>query len=255
MRRRTKPVAASVKPSKPAVPCAHEFASCDVPQYERCSLCGTYHSLASGIPADIYERDYWTHENGRSTITEQAYNCDVHQEGGVSKNRFVLDLVDVEDGGALEIACAPGCLLRHLLEDGFGPVFGVDVDAAYKEDIHAAAGPDAHLFFGYFPAVTQMINPGSFSLVVGMDIFEHIHEPGAFLQECARLMCSGGQLVLMLPMVATGEEVTERFFCPLEHVFLHSELHVRQMLDWAGFECVTFSRWAAGHETVSARRK
>jgi 2-polyprenyl-3-methyl-5-hydroxy-6-metoxy-1,4-benzoquinol methylase len=199
--------------------CAHQYQPCEITDYERCDLCGTYHSLTSAAPADIYAQNYWAHEHGRSTITEQAYNCDVHEEGGVSKNRFVLNLVEVETGGgALEIACAPGCLLRHLQERGFGPVVGVDVDASYKVDIEREAGPGAHLMFGYFPEVTQIIQPASFSLVVGMDIFEHIHEPGPFLQECARLLKQGGQLILVLPMVTPGEKVTERFFSPIEHV-------------------------------------
>lgn len=226
---------------------------CGVPDYQVCSLCGTYASTAATAPADLYERDYWTHESGHSTISEQSYNVDEHRECGVTKNEYVMGLIEGAGGGALEIACAPGNLLCRLHHAGFSPVFGVDVDRSYKDYLQETAGPDAHLMFGYFPEVTQRINAASFSLIVALDLFEHVHEPAPFLRECARLLKQGGQIVLMLPMVSPGEEVTERFFSASEHVFVHSVQHVTMMLDWAGFEALKWGRWTSGHETVSAR--
>jgi len=251
MRRKAAPIAED--PRTPIIPCAHNLGPCSVQDYQICTLCGTYVSMAPVDPAAIYERDYWTHENGRSTISEQSFNVDNHRECGVTKNEYVMGQIEGAGGGALEIACAPGNLLRRLHDAGFTPVFGIDVDRSYREYIQETAGPEAHLMFGYFPEVTARINPGSFSLIVALDLFEHIHDPGPFLTECKRLLKDGGQLLLMLPMVSPGEEVTERFFCPAEHVYVHSVKHVTMMLEWAGFEAIKFGRWTSGHESVSAR--
>lgn len=251
MRRKVQPIRED--PRVFAGVCPHMLVPCSVPDYKLCSLCGTYASTAAVEPSSIYDRDYWTHENGRSTIAEQSFNVDQHRECGVTKNEYVMGLIEGAGGGALEIACAPGNLLRRLHDAGFGPVFGVDVDRAYKDYLQETAGADAHLMFGYFPEVTARINAASFSLIVALDLFEHVHDPALFLRECGRLLRQGGQLVLMLPMVSPCEEVSERFFCPAEHVWVHSVKHVTMMLECAGFEGIEFGRWTSGHETVSAR--
>lgn len=237
------------------LPCSHQYEDCAQPLYERCQLCGTFHSQASAAPETIYGAGYWDRPD-HSSIRDQNYNVDVHREGGDTKNECVLRRIDGEDrSAALEIACAPGSLLRRLRnEAGFERVVGVEVDRAYEADIQAMSDGAAELLFGYFPAVTEDLPGGSFSLVVGLDIFEHAHEPARFVAECARLLKPGGQLILMLPLVGGGDcTLPERFFYSAEHVFLHSMLHMEMLLGWAGFEELRFSGWTAGHEVVSAR--
>ena len=240
--------------------CRHRFTPCDVPDYERCGLCGTYHSLKALPPEEIYGKDYWSGKNGLSTFKDQNYNVEKHLERGICKNEFVMNLIWTQDrSAALEIACAPGSLLKRLA-DQFDSAIGIEVDPSYEADIREMAGPKPMLCFDYFPGsdlFAKTLAKESYSLIVGLDIFEHSHEPEAFLTECARLLKPDGQLLLMLPIVEMGAgspALPERFFHPIEHVFLHSYQNLHAMLTDAGFAAVKANRWTLGHETVTARK-
>lgn len=244
-------------PTEHAVsPCCHIYYPAKGHDgYEMCIGCGTYHSLTAPPPEDVYTSDYWTHEKGHSTLAEQVYNCETHEEGGVSKNQYVLNLIDVtERTYALDIGCAPGSLLRRLREDaGFRHVFGVEMQPEYEDALREIGRPSV-LEFGVFPGCTMRHDGDRFSLIVACDVFEHSHEPWPFLLECARLLKQGGQLILMLPLVVPGSEVPERMFAPEEHVFIHSFSNVYALLDQAGFGDMQMSRWCPGHEVLVVRK-
>ncbi len=230
------------------VRCQHDFGWTIVPDYEQCSLCGTFRSLKPQT-----QTDYW-HE-GHSSIWEQAWNVDMHTENGVSKNRFVIERIEVNRGIALEIGCAPGRLLywlRHAAS--FCEVVGIEPDVDSHDAIRKIGGHDGLLFSGFFPDVYWLT--GSvvrFDYIVALDVFEHSDRPEEFLAECCRLTKPGGQLFLMLPL-ADDLPPDSRFFAAAEHVYLHSFHNMRIMLESAGFEDVKHDRWAAGHDTVSARK-
>lgn len=235
--------------------CTHTFIPSNKQDYEVCTDCGTYHSLTAPPPEQIYSKDYWSEKHGHSSIEEQVHNVEVHTENGVSKNQFVIDSIEATGFEALEIGCAPGCLLKRLEADsGFENVIGIEVDAAYSRSIVDNAGDNCDLHFGYFPAITKKwFDDKSFSLIIGLDIFEHSHEPEEFLKECHRLLKPNGQLLLMLPLRTPDESLPERFFDPIEHVFLHTEDNLTLMLADVGFMEIKMDRWTAGHDMVSAR--
>lgn len=251
----------AAKASSPVkLSCQHRFTPCDVPDYEHCGLCGTYHSLKAPRPEEIYGKDYWSGKNGLSTFRDQNYNVEKHLERGLCKNEFVMNLIWTQDRStALEIACAPGSLLRRL-SDQFENVTGIEVDSSYDKDIQDMAGLKAGLLFGYFPEVTkEVFLSQEFSLIVGLDIFEHSHDPEAFLAECARLLKPDGQILLMTPMVdfpewPKGLALPARFFHPIEHVYIHSYENLFHLLTDAGFAAVKADRWTLGHETITARK-
>lgn len=237
------------------MPCAHQFTpSRQYSQYEVCSHCGTYHSTANVDPMSIYGSEYWSGKL-HSTIEEQVYNVDVHTENGVTKNQFILDVILTPGrDAALEIGCAPGSLLKRLREDaGFERVIGVDVDPAYEADIRRIGGHEGPLIWGLFPDATKVLRPDCMDLIVGCDVFEHSPEPEAFLAECSRLLKPGGQLILMVPLVALGGDLPERFFDPAEHVYLHSVGNMAVMARDAGFIDL-FSSWTAGHDVLEATK-
>lgn len=231
--------------------CIHEYQLSPQPDYEVCTLCGTYHSTASLTPKEIYEDNYWSEKWGHNTLQEHQHNVDVHTENGVTKNEFVLSRIEVQSRNTvLEIACAPGNLLRKLREQvGFRQVVGVDVDARYFSEMRDIAGREPVLVSGYFPDATKTFGYDMFDLIIGLDIFEHMHDPRAFLFECYRLLKRQGQLLLMAPMMT--QTFNPRFFHAKEHVFLHSMEHMQQLLLDTWFGVATYDKWTEGHDTIS----
>ena len=232
--------------------CEHRFSASRHPDYDECDLCETFHSRVAPHPNTIYGPDYWSEKHSHSTIEEQVYNVDVHTEGGVTKNQFMLDLVaSANKGAAIEIACAPGVMLKHLKESGFHTVVGLEFDGSYEMVIRKLGEHPVDLVFGMFPDSSSKLPDGGFDLIIGMDVFEHSHEPERFLIECGRLLTRGGMLALMAPMIGDAP-FDERFLHPVEHPFIHSESNMREMLLDFGFDRVVFSRWTSGHESVVA---
>lgn len=231
--------------------CAHAFVTCLIPDYKLCSLCGTYRSTAPAVPKTLYQPGYWSGDRG--SIWEQVWNVDMHTEGGVSKNRFVIERVESDRNSVLEVGCAPGRLLYWLQWAArFKEVIGVDPGATPGEirDISSLSG---EILSGFFPDATSGIRSQAFDLVAGLDVFEHATAPEAFLAECMRLLKPGGQLFLMLPL-AEGLEHGSRFFNAAEHVYLHSRANIEGMFAAVGLVGLKYDRWTVGHDTVSARR-
>jgi cyclopropane fatty-acyl-phospholipid synthase-like methyltransferase len=234
--------------------CAHDFVPSEHEQYEVCLSCGTYHSLAPADPMDCYTPDYWTNERGHSTLDEQAYNCDVLEIGGKTKNQSILDLIDADKRGAvLEIGCAPGSLLGRLKKDAdFVMVDGVEVPWAWDKDIQRIAGCRVDLWHGVFPDVSARLCEGFYNLIVSCDTFEHSDRPEAFLEACERYLKLNGQLILMLPLAAV--DTPDRMWLASEHVYLHSLGNLRAMLEDAGLKLERVGQWAPGHDVICARR-
>jgi len=236
--------------------CSHRFHDCPHPGYVRCVNCGSYKSCVAPPPEEVYTALYWTHERGHSTLAEQVWNCEdkeAHPDGLISKNDFILRLIDVEDrSAALEIGCAPGALLGRLRRDAvFGYVRGIDPCMEWSRDVDENF-EGIEVCPSYFPPFDRC-EETRYSLVVSCDTFEHSHRPWPFLQECARLLKPNGQLILMLPIIREGYEMPERMWHPTEHVWLHSESNLRALLEQAGFDLVVIDQWCPGHDTVSAR--
>lgn len=216
--------------------------------YDLCSACGTYRSRA---PALDYG-DYWE-KKGRPSVWEQAWNVDMHAEGGVCKNRFVLDRIESDRGAALDIGCAPGRLLYWLKHAArFSVVVGVEPDERCHKEVRRVGCFEGVLLSGLFPQATRLESLPPFDYVCALDVFEHSPEPEGFLEECARIIAPGGQLFLMTPL-ADGIKKDSREFRPGEHLYIHSSKNLRQMLQDVGLSA-RFDRWCVGHETVSARK-
>ena len=225
--------------------------------YLICDECGTYVSNAYKDPAVLYLASYWEHASGHSTLEEQVHNVDVHTENGKTKNQFVLDLIDCDRSKlCVEVACAPGVLLGRLKNDaGFKDVIGIEYDPAISKTIDKLSGGVCRVIYGGFPWVTQQhVDRGSVSLVVGLDVFEHSLAPSEFFNECGRMLCSGGQLILMMPIKLPGREIPPRFFSKEEHVQIPTMRYL-DILSENALMCVTrVLSWAPGHEVIVAKR-
>lgn len=240
------------------MPCVHKFRASSRPDYELCDLCGSWHSTAAIDPAKLYDSTYWTHERGHSTLAEQVHNVAVHEEDGYTKNEFVIKKLcwrpSFDESRALEIGCAPGVLLVRLGQLGFTEVVGIEADRSMLEEIAKTTGQSlpSRLVEGLFPYCTGDWKAGGFDLIVALDLFEHIPEPDAFLQECCRLLKPGGKLLLMATLA--DPLLPDRFYNPSEHVWLHSRPHIHMLMKDTGFQPPYFDRWTIGHETIDTRK-
>ena len=195
----------------------------------------------------LYTEEYWSHENGHSTLEEQIYNVDAFKVNGCTKNEKVLQYTKCGDT-VLEIACAPGILLKRLTSY-FDQVIGVECDDGYAKDIASIAGDRVTLRFGLFP---DMDVPGGLDCVIALDVFEHVPDGHKFLSVCKSLLRPGGQLIMMLPLVM-DEQFDDKMFHPVEHAWIYSKTELNQMLLDHGFTNMVFDRWTLGHELVSCK--
>jgi SAM-dependent methyltransferase len=108
----------------------------------------------------------------------------------------------------LDFGCGCGRVLRHL-GDVAGELHGCDHDAG------AIAWCRRHLAKGRF-AVNALHPPlpyrdGQFDLVYALSVFTHLPErmQGPWMQEMARVLASGGHLVLSLHGAAYADQLTE----------------------------------------------
>lgn len=236
--------------------CEHEWRPTTVEHFDECARCGSYHNRDAPPSSEVYGPDYWDGHPDRSSMEDQVFNVETHTEGGVTKNAYVLGLIDCRaHEQVIEVGCAPGSLLRRLkCEAEFGIVLGIEYRAEYAHQVRGLTGPDVGVWFGEFPTVTKCLNGGATDLLIALDVFEHSHEPEAFLAECARLLKPGGQMILMMPMALPLAHMEPRMFHPTEHVFLPTTLWLSRALTEAGFGRHDWGRWCNGHETVSAWR-
>lgn len=227
----------------------------DLPDYEKCETCGTLRHRNPVNPEEIYLDDYWSDKHAHSSLRGQEYNCDVHEENGVSKNQFVINLMPEYSKTLLEIGCAPGSTMNAILRAGKAEeVVGIEVDDSYESEIYEIAeegGYSVDLQFGFFPEIAEFIKDSYFDTIIGLDVFEHSFTPHPFLLEANRLLNNNGFLLLMLPLVNDDGSILPRMACR-EHVHLFTKGYMVEMLEQTGFKDIRFSQWCDGHSVVTA---
>lgn len=230
----------------------HRFTPSNKKGYEICMDCGTYHSIAPLTPKEIYEdNEYWGGDSGRSTLEQQCQNLTCLDECGISKIDRVLQFVPKRGKNFLEIACAPGELLRQMVDRNF-EVFGIEPSMQYIDFICRHA-PDAKVLQGYFPEVTKESNPNIFDCIVGMDVFEHAPDYDAFIKEIHRLLIPGGTAILMSPIIYEDGLIRESEFRPDEHIWIFTKKFLKPYLE-SMFSEVEFRRWIVSHEIVILKK-
>lgn len=203
---------------------------------------GSYKSNCFGNPQEIYLDNYWSNENNRSTIHQQIGNVQEKNELVKKELRYI--------GKFLEIACAPGLLMRDVSEY-YESVTGIEVDPKFISQIKEIA-PNSEIIEGYFPAVTAHLDDNLFHDIVALDVIEHVEDGQGFVNECSRLLVSGGKLIIQAPILMSNEyELPEHQFNEIEHIWIYHIDHLKAMARKAGMAHVSSSVWKAGHEQVT----
>jgi len=233
----------------------HSFLLSEIPDYERCLTCGTLHRVGEVDLDAFYAKDYWNRPN-TSTIEEQVFNVNGYKnEAGLTKCESVLKYIPSEiSQNALEIACAPGEMLK-LLTLHYDSVVGIEYSDDYEKEIRQIAGPYPSLNYGAFPKITIDIGwkAESFDFIVGMDVLEHSTDPETFMAEVYRLIKPNGIAVMMLPVILSdGTGIRGSDYHP-EHLFLPTQEYLEE---WLGesFVDVKFDKWIDGHVNVVMKK-
>ena len=205
----------------------------------------SFKSTTFGNPQELYLDNYWSTPI-RSSIDEQVGNV-------VDKNRLVIDnLTHIEPRMSLEIACSPGVLLGEMSNLNF-KCTGIEVDEKYKHQIQKYSN-GAELHFGFFPEVTKYWDAKTFTNIIALDVFEHIEDSNGFLEECNRLMLTGGHLIIQSPIILEDGQMDDKMFNGLEHIWIYGIEDLKQLLLDNGFEVLKVDRHIIGHEQITAKK-
>lgn len=227
----------------------HIFKPSGKDGYEVCD-CGSYHSIAQKPPQEIYENNYWSREQGRSTFEEQKHNLEETETCGISKVNKILEYIP--ERNVLEIGCSPGIIMQKISERGYN-AYGIEPDAQYIEPILKTA-PFSKVIKGYFPDVFKGINELYFDFIIAADVFEHVDDYETFLREAHRLLVQNGKLIIMSPIIFEDGLYREcDFQVPEQHCWIFSKTFLEPYLKTI-FSGVVFDRWINGHEMFIATK-
>ncbi|SIO66876.1 Methyltransferase domain-containing protein [Singulisphaera sp. GP187] len=95
----------------------------------------------------------------------------------------------------LDIACGEGYGAAALAKAGAASVIGVDLSAEACEHARSKYGLDARSG----DALAIPLPDRSLDLVVSFETIEHVDDPAAFLDECARVLAPDGVLIVSTP--------------------------------------------------------
>ncbi len=231
----------------------HKFTLSDKEGYEVCLECGTYHSIAQVDPKEIYEvKPYWGEDSNRSTLDQQISNITCLDECGVSKVDRVLQFVPKYGKIALEIACAPGEVLRRLSEIGYTAI-GIEPSVNYIEPILKHA-PLSRVIHGYFPQVFGQGEHNLFDCIIGLDVMEHCEDYKGFFKAVHRLLVNGGTAIIMSPIIYEDGFIRQGEFKPDEHAWIFTKKYLEPYLN-SIFSEVKFSRWIVSHELIILKKQ
>lgn len=230
----------------------HVFTKSDKPGYEVCTVCGSYHSINQVSPKELYlDTPYWGDGTGRSTLDQQVSNLTCTDECGISKVDRVLQFLPGQARNVLEIACAPGILLKKLADLRCVTV-GIEPSPEYIPYI-AQQSPYSQLVCGFFPEVFPDNIENVFDVIYGMDIFEHFDDYDLFMRSVRRLLVPNGVGIFMSPVILEDGFYRERDFVPSEHCYIHTRKFLEPYL-LSMFSEVQFKRWIVGHELIIVKK-
>ena len=192
----------------------------------RCNTCGLIRSdpvADSEVLAQLYEQSTFDY-------VEEVANLQLTYGRYLAK----LDGYGARKGSLLEIGCGNGFFLEEALRQGYEEVHGVEPSTEAVARASEKVGPNIRC---------SMMRPGlfeadQFDVVCMFQVFDHIPDPEALLDECFRVMKPGG---LILGLNHNVEAVSARLLgerspiIDVEHMYLYSPKTMGHILTEHGF--------------------
>jgi SAM-dependent methyltransferase len=165
------------------------------------------------------------------------------QFGNLEANLRFIDATGVVGPSTtvLEIGTGTGGLLHTLLQRGFR-VQGVEIDEPLMIEAQQAFGP---LPIQKVNGIALPFPAGSFDVVLSFDVFEHIPDSDAHLDEVRRVLRPGGSYLVQTPNKWTNvvfETIRWRSFTRFreDHCSLHTLGQLRRRLARHGFDVTAY---------------
>jgi 2-polyprenyl-3-methyl-5-hydroxy-6-metoxy-1,4-benzoquinol methylase len=149
----------------------------------------------------------------------------------------------------LDVGCSSGYLARPLAERG-NTIVGLELD---PEAARVAEEFCELVLVGDVETMDLPLEPGSFDVVLGGDVIEHLRDPAATLARLRPLLRPGGRVVLSTPNVANWAirlsllsgrwRYTDRGILDRSHTHLFTRATLAETLEHAGYrvERIDFS--------------
>jgi 2-polyprenyl-3-methyl-5-hydroxy-6-metoxy-1,4-benzoquinol methylase len=149
----------------------------------------------------------------------------------------------------LDVGCSSGYLARPLAARG-NTIVGIELD---PDAARAAEEFCEQVLVGDVETMELPLEPGSFDVVLGGDVIEHLRDPGAALERLRPLLRPGGRAVVSTPNVANWAirlsllggrfRYTDRGILDRSHTHLFTRATLAETLERAGYrvERIDFS--------------
>jgi len=151
-----------------------------------CQTCGLGWQHPLPTPADIryYYHHFPTYNIHGSNEKEQGFQRRIERIAGLAPPK----------GRLLDIGCGLGTFLKLALAAGWNAT-GIEPQHSAAEHCRRHLGIKPYVM----PFEEMDLPPGIFDVVTIWDVWEHIHSPVEFIDQCIRLLASRGLLALSIP--------------------------------------------------------
>jgi SAM-dependent methyltransferase len=193
----------------------------------KCRACGLVRSDPIA-PAELLSQLY-----AESTCTYGAEIADLRFTYG--RNLADLERYGARKGALLEIGCGSGFFLQEALRQGYQTVQGVEPSREAVQHAHSEVRDQI---------VCGVMKPGLFTterfdVICLFQVFDHLPDPGALLDESLRLLRPGG---LMLSINHNVKALSARLLrerspiVDIEHTYLYSPATMARIVLMHGFQ-------------------
>ncbi|MDH5716646.1 MAG: class I SAM-dependent methyltransferase [Spirochaetia bacterium] len=133
------------------------------------------------------------------------------------KNRYFQIIKNIPSGfNILDYGCGWGCFSKMMHDKG-NNVVGIDLSLNEINICKTVWGENEKLKFK--KSSIEQIKTKSFDFITSIQVIEHTHNPGNYLNQCNRVLKQDGVLVISIPNI-----MTPRFILPLLQINLQKKL-------------------------------
>ncbi len=210
----------------------------DVAQCQECSLSAIHPLPAAEDIPDFYGDVYYGEENAKfGPVTEMFVFL-----FRLARLRAIR-MMGIRRGTILDIGCARGLFLKTLERVGHS-AYGTELSEDSARTARKLVGED-RVRVG--PVEDVHFDEGQFDAVTAWQVFEHLRDPGATLDECHRILRPGGALLFSVPNIESWQarwSGEEWFHLDLpRHLYHYGPQTLTAMLREHGFEVESISHY------------